>query len=282
MGAKGPVVLSQLVRTLRGGSNPLLVRASDGLTYVVKFQENPQGAQVLFNEAAGSGLYRCLGLPIARWRPLRLTRAFIERYPALWSVADRPSPGLCFGSLHLGNQDNRVFEILPSVGLKRVRKRDLFWLAWLVDICAQHSDNRQVLFVQHRDRAYSPVFIDHGHMFGGPRGGTQPHFRASRYLDPRVYPVLDSDLGASLSSLVQSKLRILWHDIEAIPDEWKSVSSLQAFADCLQTICTPRLLNAKCNLLRGAYRKLYGTEADDSGCRCNCTDAVLCPGVQVA
>jgi len=241
---------------------------------------------VLFNEAAGTALYRSLTLPVARWQALHATREFIERYRAWWSAADGrsgiPQPGLCFGSHYLGNRENRLLEILPSTGFKRVEHRSLFWRAWLVDVCAQHADNRQAVFLEQQLRTYRPVFIDHGHMFSGSHGGKQPHFCASRYLDPRIYPLLDEDLCLCLDRLLHSKTEALWQEIQAIPDEWKSQSSLRAFADCLQTISTPRTLNAMFELLQGFCRKMYGRECHDSRGECDCADAVLCAGIQVA
>jgi hypothetical protein len=283
---KDPVVLSQPVRRLRGGSDPLLVKASDGCTYVVKFRENPQGAQVLFNEAAGTALYRSLGLPVARWKALRVTQKFIDQYPAWWSAADgdtsTPRPGLCFASLYLGDQESQVFEILPSARLKRVEGRELFWLAWLVDVCAQHSDNRQVLFVEQRQRTLKPFFIDHGHMFSGSESGKHPHFCASRYLDSRIYPPVTKDWSSCIGSLLHSKLETLWQEIRAIPNDWKCESYLRAFAVCLQTMSSPGALNANFELLRGICQKMYGRESDDSRSRCSGAGAVLCSGVQVA
>ncbi len=61
---KDPVVVTQYVRNLRGGSQPILARASDGFLYVVKFANNLQGPNLLFNESAGSELYLACGLPI--------------------------------------------------------------------------------------------------------------------------------------------------------------------------------------------------------------------------
>ena len=40
----------QHVRRLRGGSQSQLLRASDGLYYVTKFQNNPQHVRVLAND----------------------------------------------------------------------------------------------------------------------------------------------------------------------------------------------------------------------------------------
>ena len=52
------------VRKLRGGAQSHLMRCDDGHYYVVKFQNNPQGARVLANEMLAGKLARALGLPV--------------------------------------------------------------------------------------------------------------------------------------------------------------------------------------------------------------------------
>jgi hypothetical protein len=54
----------QHVRRLRGGSQSQLLRASDGLYYVTKFQNNPQHVRVLANEMLATRLGALLGLPV--------------------------------------------------------------------------------------------------------------------------------------------------------------------------------------------------------------------------
>jgi hypothetical protein len=53
------------------------VEASDGHLYVVKFINNPQGLNVLFNEAVGTELYSIAGLSVPAWRPLLVTGDFV-------------------------------------------------------------------------------------------------------------------------------------------------------------------------------------------------------------
>jgi hypothetical protein len=54
----------QHLRKLRGGSQPHLIQASDGASYVTKFQNNPQHIRVLANEMFATRLGLALGLPM--------------------------------------------------------------------------------------------------------------------------------------------------------------------------------------------------------------------------
>ena len=56
----------QHLRRLRGGSQSHLLRASDGASYVTKFQNNPQHIRVLANEMLAARLGLALGLPMPR------------------------------------------------------------------------------------------------------------------------------------------------------------------------------------------------------------------------
>ena len=146
------VRLSRFIRNLRGGSQPILVQASDGLLYVVKFTNNLQGANLPFNESVGTELYRACGLAVPAWKPLLVSDAFLDRNPDCWMQTSkgrlRPDSGMCFGSRFLGGDGIRLLEILPGTSFKRVRNNKSFWLAWMIDICAHHADGRQAIFVE--------------------------------------------------------------------------------------------------------------------------------------
>ena len=119
------VFLTHYIRNLRGGSQPVLAKASDGHTYVVKFANNLQGPNVLFNEGAGSELYRAFGLPVPEWRPVTASEDFLDKNPDCWMQTPegrlRPASGLCFGSRFLAENGQRLLEILPRSSFERVR-----------------------------------------------------------------------------------------------------------------------------------------------------------------
>jgi hypothetical protein len=58
------VLAVQHVRRMHGGAQSHLLRCSDGYSYVVKFQNNPQGSRTLVNDTLGNGLAQRLGLPV--------------------------------------------------------------------------------------------------------------------------------------------------------------------------------------------------------------------------
>jgi hypothetical protein len=226
---------------LRRGSQPVLVAADDGLLYLAKFIDNPQGPNVLFNECAGSELYQACGLACPSWKPLLLTESFIDHHPDCWMETPqgrlRPAPGLCFGSRYLDGGGTHVYDFLPGDSFKRVRNRASFWLAWLVDACAEHSDSRQAVFVENADRSIDAFFVDHGHLFGGPGGNQKRPVEACSHLDPRIYPQISSGETLELKRVAHTlNLDRLARRIVALPDEWRKPSALESFARCLKRL----------------------------------------------
>jgi len=289
--------LTSHVKKLRGGSQPILAQASDGNFYVVKFINNLQGANLCFNESAGSELFRALGLPVPIWKPLRVTDAFIDHNRACWIQTEtgslRPEPGLCFGSQYLGREGVRLLEVLPGSSFSRVLNIRNFVLAWLIDIFAKHADNRQAIFIEDASRGLKAFFVDHGHLFGGPKGDLQPKSVTSRYLDPRIYQGVCSQY---LMSCQETARRLdadrLWQRVQALPSEWKTASALDEFAQCISRFSIPSLiqstLDTMCDTQKKADVKDLGKrqderrpsvtilhprlQASEHGCRiaCNC------------
>ena len=246
-----PLVV-KVFRRLRGGSQAVLAAANDGQLYVVKFPNNLQGPGILFNEALGSELYRAFALPVPEWKPVSITDSFIDQNPDFWIETPtgrlRPSAGLCFGSRYLGRAGVRLLEILPRNYLNGVRNLRDFWLAWLIDICAEHADPRQVIFREESEGRFTAFFIDHGHMFGGPKNDQLCHFMASRYWDCRVYRPPSSDFLLELPMMELQRAmgslhaESLWREIKALPDEWINFQALREFAKCLDRLSKPELL----------------------------------------
>lgn len=238
--------VTRYIRKLRGGSQPILVGASDGNVYVLKFGENLQGAQLPFNESMGTELYRTCGMPVPSWVPLVITDSFLDRNPSCWPETPheryRPAPGICFGSRFLGGEEGRLYEVLPGAYFPRVVNAFDFWIAWLLDICADHADNRQALFCERSGGQLHSVFIDFGHMFGGADGRRSfPPLIGSRYMDPRIYPRTGKRFQMTiLKSIANLDSEHLIRQATAIPDEWKSESAIQNLNRCLD-----RLANAE-------------------------------------
>src|SRR5208337_5526831 len=97
------------IRPMRGGSQPHLMRCSDGHYYVVKFRNNPQGSRILVNEHVAGKLAKLLGLPCpetclvkVREELVRLTSGLAIE---LRSRKIPVEPGLTFGSQHPSYQN---------------------------------------------------------------------------------------------------------------------------------------------------------------------------------
>jgi hypothetical protein len=99
------------------------------------------------------------------------------------------------------------------------------------------SANRQVIFDEDADGWLDAYSVDHGHLFGGPMADLKRHFRASCYLDRRIYgqvpPEALLDFQNALHALDADRLR---QRIEAIPAEWSHASARKSFECCLQKL----------------------------------------------
>jgi hypothetical protein len=281
---KDLVHVVRYVRNLRGGSQPILAFASDGLQYVVKFVNNLQGPNLLFNESAGSELYHVCGLSAPEWAVLRISDSFIDRNRDCWMQTPegqlRPTAGLCFGSRFMGDNGKRLFEILPGSMFKRVRNQLSFGFAWLIDVCAEHMDNRQAIFVQDAYGWLDAYFVDHGHLFGGPKAESNKNFRVSRYLDPRIYSGVSlralMDFQVILKELDVDKLR---QRIEAIPAEWSHSSARESFERCLERLKMDSLVRHVFEMIAYDLERRAETESGNSERERKRRSAVLRPGI---
>lgn len=232
----------RLIRKLRGGSQPILVEGADGREYVLKFMNNPQGTNLPFNESIGTELFRACRLPVPSWKPIVLTRDFVDKTPECWMETAggrvRPEPGICFGSLFLGGSNIRLLELLPGSFFAHVQCRSNFWLAWILDVCCQHADHRQALFVEDSKRRLWPWFIDMGHMFNGPTGELKlSDTIRCRYSDPRVYTRIKPEgISKILGTIQKLDVDALWRVAKALPEDWISRNALLTFSEALNML----------------------------------------------
>lgn len=162
----------QFVCRMRGASQPMLLRCSDGCFYVVKFRNNPQHARVLANELFAARLAEMLGLPVGQPAIVDVPRELVKGTQSLWiETGERRevcSPGLQFGSRYPGLPgETQVVDFLPDRHLRRLKNlRQVFLGALVFDKWTCNCDGRQLVF--HRgagDEAYSAVMVDQGFCF---------------------------------------------------------------------------------------------------------------------
>ena len=279
--------VTRYIRKLRGGSQPILAQANDGLFYVIKFNNNLQSANLPFNESIGSELLQACGLAVPSWKPFLATNEFLDQNQDCWIETPagrlRPDSGLCFGSRFLGGEATRLFEILPGNSFKRVRNLQCFWRAWLIDICAQHAANRKAIFLETVGGGLEAFFIDNGHLFGGPKGELRPHFLESRYLDPRIYQGVSSQYLLEIQKVAGSlDVDQLWRRTQALPEAWKTKSALDGFRRCLDKLSSPSLLLEILDRMSDVYQRANGFESTGIENRRKPPMGVLHPGVQAA
>lgn len=275
------------VRNLRGSSSAILVEASDGLLYVVKLADNLESANQSFSESSETELYHACGLAVPSWKPLLVTDGFIDRNPGCWTQTIggrlRFDSGLYFGSRFLGGPGVRLLEILPETSLRQVRNRESFWLAWLIDICAGHTDHRQAIFVEDAKGWFDTYFVNHRHLFGCPKWEQWQPLQSSRYLDQRIYPCLSSYQRCNFLAIAASMdVDRLWQTVQALPNDWKTKTTLKSFAECLGRLSDARLLQNILDTmmvmcLRSGHIERKGQQNERRFPR-----GILCPGVQAA
>jgi hypothetical protein len=239
----------------------------------------------LFNESAGSELFHANALDVPSWKPIFISDFFIDHNPDSWMQTPigrlRPVSGLCFGSRFLGGDGIRLLEILPGTSFLRVRNRESFWLAWLIDICANHADNRQAIFDEDAEGGLNAHFIDSGHFFGGPKGELHLPFLASRYLDPRIYQSISSKQQCNIRTAAGSiDVKHLWQRVHSLSDDWTTVQLFESFAECLNKLSNANLLRNILDTMVDAVQRTGEFERDKQQNGRKPPGKVLCLGVQ--
>lgn len=220
---------------LNGSSQPSLVLADDGQSYVVKFREftGPHG---LMNEVLGAELMRCLGLPVPPWRPLEFTDSFLDRHPQLWyrsragDPGIRPRAGLHFGSLLVDPAPGQsLCQVIPPSWIPRVANRQDFVGALLLDLWANQCDRRQCLFIaEPGDQTLRAVFIDNDHLFGGDSGEEKTCARRAMLRNLQWYRAIWTDALIApwrerIRTIGQPELDAIFR---AVPSAWASPAAL--------------------------------------------------------
>ncbi|MGH9378178.1 MAG: HipA family kinase [Terriglobia bacterium] len=195
----------ELIRPMRGGSQPWLVRCENGGYYVVKFQENPQHVRVLANEMLAGLLAQLIKLPAAEPAFVEMPAALaaqihIENALAGGAVdvfaASHASCGLSDG-LHFGSRfpgdpsQTLAVEFLPDRLLRQVSNlREAFLGALAFDKWTCNCDGRQLVFYRHpssRREAYTACLIDQGFCFNDGDWGFPDSVARSLYPRRLVY-----------------------------------------------------------------------------------------------
>ncbi|WP_353072130.1 HipA family kinase [Tunturiibacter gelidoferens] len=219
---------NKYIRKMKGGSQSILVRANDGRHYVVKMTDNPIGPNLLANEHMGSLVAKAVGLPVAEARGICLSDSFIDSHPDLWfelpSGVRRPDKGMHFGSLFVGQTSgpDRPTEYISPSRVSMITNREVFLGMYLLDVWANHQDNRQAIFRRSSTNAQEVCFIDHGHMFGGPEWNFKENPASALHLERAVYNDLwqDEQVTSWISRFQTIIPGVLASIIPSMANEW--------------------------------------------------------------
>lgn len=220
---------TKVIRSLRGGAQSLLVECNDQRYYILKMASNPQGPNILANELIGTTLARSVGLPVAEPACISLSQNFLDRNPTIYLEGTkgkyRPDVGVHFGSRLVGDisGSNRPDGYLRRSEVHSVVNRASFLNMYIFDLWANHQDDRQAIFVHDRDsRQLWSIFIDHGHLFGGPTWDLPERQRPSLYFERSIYKELwNKDAAEIFVNLLQETIpRALAHILPLTPNHW--------------------------------------------------------------
>jgi hypothetical protein len=178
------------IRRMRGGAQSHLMRCSDGMYYVVKFQNNPQHRRVLVNELLGTRLASRLGLPTAPVEVVEVAQELIRLTPELCIELPRSrtpvSAGLQFASRYPGDPRRlTLHDFLPDELLPGVVNLHDFAGMLVFDKWTCNTNGRQTLFFQDGNgKAGAPSESKLGSMPGNSPGastgsgeGGEPRYR---------------------------------------------------------------------------------------------------------
>lgn len=221
----------EIIRRMRGASQPRLVRCENRETYVVKFQNNPQHVRILANEMLAARLALLIGLPVPEPAVIEVPRELIHDSPLLeMEIGSRRqlcAPGLQFGSRFPGNPSQTlVVDFLPDRLLRKVENGAAAFLGGFVfDKWTCNCDGRQMIFHRLADQegsSYSASLIDQGFCFNN--GDWNFPDSPIRSLYPRriVYESVRSfqDFEPFLSRVENLGARPLEDCFNDVPSEW--------------------------------------------------------------
>ena len=221
----------KVIRKMRGGAQSYLIECDDNHYYIVKFYGNPQGANVLANELLGSVLASSVGLPVAVPALVSVSATFLAENPQLdFSTAQGqafPESGIHFGSRLVG-ETSGPYRPIPYLGhfqVSRVVNCSAFLGMYLFDLWTRHQDRRQALLLPSRGSfSFDVVFIDNGHLFGGPDWTCRETFYLYRNLPLRLYdPSWSNRDVSSWTEIFRKEVpRVLPSVVPLVPKHWYS------------------------------------------------------------
>jgi len=224
-----PISASTFIKGMRGGAQSKLLRASNGHSYVVKFQNNPQGKRILANELLAGQLARKVGLPVPEPRIIWVSEELIDATPQL-RIEHPANSTPCVSGFQFGSKfvlkelgQGEVRECTSQLLSRGMELGTVFAGMLAFDIWTLNRDYRQVLTFRHyQEQNYSVAFIDNGHCFNATKWS---------FADTSRFCMLHDCLACSwvtgwnsfepwLSRIEALDEEQIWRTAADIPEEW--------------------------------------------------------------
>lgn len=217
-----PLTAVQFLRTLRGGTQAHLMRASDGDLYAVKFQNNPFSARSLASEFLATRLGLWLGLPMPHIAVIEVPDWLVNHELLRIEIDDEKRLVRCATGRQLGIRYlAHALTALPKSVRDLTNRQDLIRVVPF-DQWTANCDNRQVIFVEEKKRNYRAVFIDQHNCFNAGRWTFPDFFHYAVYEQAHVYADVTgwSWFEPILSRIEKISRFDLWKIATEIPPEW--------------------------------------------------------------
>jgi hypothetical protein len=217
------------IRRMRGGAQSHLMRCSNEEYYVVKFQNNPQGARILANELLGTRLAARLGLPTPQVAIIEVRGDLIENTEDLVMQLGRGNsrcrPGLQFGSRYPGHPARTaVYDFLPDDQLREVMNLTDFCGMLAFDKWTCNTNGRQAIFFRAEGESrYQAQMIDQGFCFNAGEWNFPDAPLRGLYFRHRVYEsVRGLEAFEQWLTRIETKITpmILEEIMSEIPPDW--------------------------------------------------------------
>jgi hypothetical protein len=266
------IVAERILRTMPGGTQSRLALCNDGIQYVIKCPNNPQGPNVLANEFIAARLMSAVGLPVP---PSRMVRYNLD-HKCVFELDHQEVFEVLACDLHFASElvnpapGGKLYSFLPSSFIPRVENRDMFLGAYVFDIWAGSTDVRQAVYVENRDtKAFRAVLIDNGHLFGGPHWKFSLKAGTAICLEKDVYANLfDPETIETWIFQIETKVSELLPDLlKTVPSQWYKgdIGRLREIllirARSLRSLFWDEIANLR-EPLRSSFRGIYETSHD--------------------
>jgi hypothetical protein len=231
---------------MRGGSQAHLLEASNGRSYVVKFENNPQHRRILANEWIAARFLCYLGLSTPEVAMIQVTEEFLAANPGVYMQAGNkrfaPTVGWHFGSSFPGDPAClAVYDFLPDILLAKVENLTEFLGMLAFDKWMGNTDSRQAIFFraplapspQMENPPENPAenaprlsfiaqMVDNGYVFGGPDWRLAESPMQGLYFPPLVYRSVRGfgDFEPWLERISRFPEGIVGRVWKEIPPEW--------------------------------------------------------------